>query len=282
MRIWALSQEDELDLQLRAAAAQIDGKKYDDALRTLNHLIPSEFGKREYLVHYTIGRAAEIQGLERVSTNGAPVGMFFERLWNDKDYRLAEKLFRKSIELNPGFSPAYDHLVLMYSSVKKRSAEAFAVADALVKLVSRCTTAYKWRGGCHSQLNRHLDALADFETAAELGPNNPGTYYLIGEQYFDLKEDAKAVEAYETAIRLGEKDFQWCHYNIGLAYQRMGKFEQALTYFEKAKSFGSLRQDCDERIAECRKRLKYRSAVPERSNWARSWWFGGRSHFAVS
>ncbi len=248
------------------ADKQIDNGRYDEALHDLANVIPSEYGKHKYLVFYTIGRAARYRGREQIdrwknqnkNADGMmriTAGEIYERYRNNIDCQLAKKSFWHSIELNPQFSPAYKHLAECLSN-EARYAESFKVADLLVKMVPRCATAYKLRGGNHSALAHHLEALADFETAAELGPNDPETYWNIGQECLTLRENAKAIEAYETAIQLKSHYAGMCRYNMGIANKRMGKYEQAIACFEEAKKLGECPQWCDEEISECHKRLE--------------------------
>ncbi|MGA7699735.1 MAG: trypsin-like peptidase domain-containing protein [Thermoguttaceae bacterium] len=251
------------DERLVDADKQIDNKGYDDALRDLARIVPADFGKYEYLVHYTIGRAAEkressgdLAYINRLKLKTADEvnEKLCERARNNEDYQLAKKSFRKSIKLNPGFSPAYQQLAECLSA-EGRFAEAFALADLLVMRVPRCATAYKLRGGLHVELKRHQEALTDFETAAELGPNDPQTYRAIGEACDKLGENGKAIEAYETSIRLDPTDCV-CHFKLGFAYRRMGKFGPAIACFEEAKKFFVDTDILDAAIAECRAQMK--------------------------
>ena len=271
------------DRRLWDADKKIQHRNYDDALRDLGRLVPSEFGKNEYLVHYTIGRAAGCRGAKRalagaatagdVTAKGlawtddqAVAGRLHERSRNDNDEQLAEKSFRRSIELTPKFSPAYEQLADCLLR-EGRFDEGLLVADSLIKLVPRCATAYKIRGGLHAELKRHLEALADFETAAELGGSDPETYQEIGGQCIALEENAKAVDAYEAAIQFKLPDSLGgeglCRYSMGIAYKRMGKYEQALPCFEKAKSLGIPPAFCDAKIAKCRAQMKGDSGTRE-------------------
>jgi tetratricopeptide (TPR) repeat protein len=235
---------------------QIRKGDYDGALRDLANVVPSEFGKYEYLVHYTIGHAAGLRGAKR--TRGKPaktVGELYELYRSNKDHQSAKKSLRKSIELNPEFSPAH-YWLAVYLSCEGRFAEAFLAADSLVKRVPRCATAYKLRGGLHRDLDRNVEAYADFQTAADLGPNDPETYSDMAGVCSNLGEDAKEIDAYEAAIRLKSPTANVWYYNMGRAYQRMGKYEQALACYKKAKSLGFWPPGGDEEVAKCRERLK--------------------------
>jgi S1-C subfamily serine protease/tetratricopeptide (TPR) repeat protein len=247
------------DVRLWKANGQIVNGKCDDAFRGLANIVPSEFGKYEYLVFYTFGCAVASRGqkqIVRLETQAQikTVKESYEHYRNNKDHLLAMKYFLKSIELNPQFSPAYKHLAECLSD-EASFAEAFEVADSLVKMVPRCATAYKLRGGIYSDLDHHLEALSDFETAAGLSPNYPYTYWHIGHECLSLRDNAKAIEAFETALRLKSSLADDCQYNIGLAYKGMGMYAQAIACFKEAKRLGYAAGLCDYLIDECQKRL---------------------------
>ncbi|MDY0171075.1 MAG: trypsin-like peptidase domain-containing protein [Thermoguttaceae bacterium] len=244
------------------AHQQIGQKDYDGATETLAAIDPAQCGQFEYLLHYTIGRLAEHREYERLRDRRrlkAPKILTLEEAYegarNDKDHQLAKASFDKAIELNTGFSPAYERLAECLAR-EGRFAEAFTVADFLVKRVPRCATAYALRGGMHAELKRHTEALADLETAAEFGPNNPQTYVHIAQVCGSLGESAKEIHAYETAIRLKSSVACMCYFNMGMTYQRMGRFEQALACFEQAKALGFPQDMCDEQMAKCRLRMR--------------------------
>ncbi len=92
--------------------------------------------------------------------------------------------------------------------------------------------------------------------AAELGPNDPNTYFKIGAVCTSLNEDWKAIEAYKIAIRLKSPSEAICYINIGNIYENMGKYEQAMACFETAKKFVRDTAWCDKKIAECKKQLE--------------------------
>jgi tetratricopeptide (TPR) repeat protein len=243
-------------------------------MESLAAIVPAQCGRFEFLWHYTIGRVADHRGYNRIDGNST-VGERSKLCRNDKDFQLAKKSFRKSIELNPEFSPAYQHLAecLRFERdfdeslpFERRLDEPIALADSLVKMVPRCATAYKLRGGLYSKVDRRLEALTDFETAAELGPNNPYTYQKIGHLYNALEENAKAIEAFEMAIQLvlPNREKGVCRYNMGIAYQKMGRFEQAIGCFEESSRLGfcPFGFGCENEIARCREHSRVPYTLP--------------------
>ena len=127
------------------------------------------------------------------------------------------------MDSTPGFSSAYKHLADCLS-YEGRFAEAFALADLLVARLPRCTTAYKLRGGLHAHLNRHPEALTDFETAAKLGPSDPATYFGIGESLRSVGKFEQALATYEEAKRLR---FPPIFCDMGISQCRVRKAESS-------------------------------------------------------
>ncbi|MHB8899144.1 MAG: trypsin-like peptidase domain-containing protein [Thermoguttaceae bacterium] len=245
------------------ASQQIGQGDYDGAAESLAAIDRAQCGQFEFLLHHTLGRVAEHRVYKRAAGNWA-VGELSKLCRNDKDFQLAKKSFRKSIELNSEFSPAYQHLAecLKFERewdeslpLERRLDEPIALADSLVKMVPRCVTAYKLRGGLYSKVHRRLEALADFDTAAELGPNDPETHFEIGTVCSSLGEYEKAIEAYKAAMRLNFYRASVCPYNMGIAYQKMGRFEQAIGCFEESGRLGfcPFGFGCENEVARCRK-----------------------------
>ena len=229
--------------------------KYAEALDVLHTIAPSSCGEFEYLLHYTIGRAAS--------------GLSFGKGWNpqpnDKNFQLAIESFRKAIALKPDFSPAYFELAWQIRREETgRFAEALAVADSLVKLVPRCSRAYQLRAHLLNQTKRHLEALPDLRTAAELSPNNPRIHGDIGLHFSRQGEYPEAIEAYKSAIQLAQASGRssmetgYLLLELGRCYENVGKYELAVGCFEKAKSVDCDPKLCDERIAACRAAMKGR------------------------
>jgi tetratricopeptide (TPR) repeat protein len=243
---------------LYTADQQIRQQDYSGAMESLAAIVPAQCGRFEFLWHYTIGRAAERRGIKRLGIDDdivVPDEKYYGQVRMDKDCQLAKEEFRRSIELKPEFCPAYQRLARCLWR-EGGIGEAFASADWLVRKAPRCTTAYKLRGELNLALKRNRDALADFETAADLGPNSPHTWFSIGKTYSDLGEYEKAIAGYDNAIRLGHTQEGLCQFLVGFEYWDLSKYEQAIARFERARSLGYEPGKCDECIAKCRAAMK--------------------------
>lgn len=237
---------DEVNRDLRKNTA---GK----ARSVLARAAPSLFGEHEYLMHYTVGRCAHARVVE--PKNARTVAEFRQMYRDNADLQLAKREYRKCTELNPEFSPAYERLGGCLLS-EANNKEGLRVADLLVKLMPRCTSAYKLRGAFHGELRRHVEAREDFRKAVELGANDPESHWELAVECIALDEHAEAIEAYQAAMQLKCRAWKLCPIHIGHAYKKMGKWELALKYFEQAKALGDTAEFCDPQIAECKRRLK--------------------------
>jgi tetratricopeptide (TPR) repeat protein len=254
------SQKDgRIGISLGEAFGQLQKDKKDDeryvrVLQLLTNTPPSQFGEYEYLLQFTIGLASTRKNsalpLPTINLKRTTLEERYELSRMDKDLQLAKKSFLKSIELKPEFSPSYERLLSCLSK-EGRFGEALKIADILVKKVPDCSVVYKRRGDIFTQLQRYLEARKDYKTAAELSPSNPDIYVDIGFTCALLREDAEAIEAYETAIQLKVNRPEWCYYFMGVIYARKEKFEQALVCFKEAKENGYSVEQCNDAIEWC-------------------------------
>lgn len=258
-----LKKNGKIDVLLGEAYRQIlllkDEAGYDQLMQSLTNTQPSQFGEHEYLYYYTIGKAALWHALKHIRSTRISGSMTLAEVKeigkNNKDLQLAKKSFIKSIELKSEFSPAYKELSLCLHN-EGRFSEALKVADILVKKVPNCPTAYQSQGTALNVLKNHLAARVAFKTAAELGPGDPDGYYYVAQECSYLNENEEAIEAYTEAIHLKCEPAGLCYYNMGVIYKRMGKYEQALTCFEKAKESDIFVEQCNKHIIDCRRWLK--------------------------
>jgi type IV pilus assembly protein PilF len=84
--------------------------------------------------------------------------------------------------------------------------------------------------------NKIQQAFVEFHRAYDLNPHDKEVLNAIGIVYLlHLDEPAKAVEYFGKAAD-EDPDYSEAYNNLGYAYQKMGKFEKAIAYYEKALS----------------------------------------------
>jgi hypothetical protein len=89
------------------------------------------------------------------------------------------------------------------------------------------------RGLAFAALERHPEAVAEFEAALTMSPANPAAHYNLGISLFSLGRYAEAVAAYDRALsRLPDHVKAWN--NRGLALQALNRHDEALASYSKA------------------------------------------------
>ena len=85
----------------------------------------------------------------------------------------------------------------------RRPREAIEQMDALVQLFPRHASLYLVRGDMYQSRKQYDLALADFNHAIELEPNNPDCYVSRSLLYKDMKKKKQSRQDAQTALRLG-------------------------------------------------------------------------------
>lgn len=84
--------------------------------------------------------------------------------------------------------------------------------------------------------NKIEPAFVEFHKALDLNPDNKEVLNAIGYIYLiHFDEPQKSLDYFTRAVK-NDPEFSDAHNNIGYAYERMGKFEQAVAAYKKALS----------------------------------------------
>jgi tetratricopeptide (TPR) repeat protein len=89
------------------------------------------------------------------------------------------------------------------------------------------------RGAAYKMLGRYDEAIADFDRASELDPDNPQYYCQRGDVRLRLNEVDAAIEDYSAALQRSPKSV-WAHQGRGRAYLAKGEGEMALLDLNEA------------------------------------------------
>lgn len=80
---------------------------------------------------------------------------------------------------------------------------------------------------------QYEEAIAEFEAAAEIDPEQYAVYANLGQAYANANQPESAIEAYQNAIELKPDDAA-LYNNLGQIYVRLRRYEEARQAFEKA------------------------------------------------
>ncbi len=155
---------------------------------------------------YPKAKAAAMRALEIDAALGeAHTALGFFRLLYDWDWPEAERSFRRALELNPNYATAHDGFGF-YCKVTGRHAEAIAA----------CMRALE------------LDPLSLFITTS------------VGWAHYFARDFSRAIEFGRKTLDM-DPEFGVALWNIGLSYEALGRFDEAVSAFERAlRSTGGL------------------------------------------
>lgn len=131
------------------------------------------------------------------------------------DLQSAADLFRRAIELEPGYGPAYAGLATAHSTLY----EWFGAQDAdlagaerasqrALELAPDLAEAHVARGCALALMKRHDDAAREFEASIRLNPNLFDSYYYYGRSRFARGDVAGSATLFKKAAEVRQEDFQ--------------------------------------------------------------------------
>jgi Tfp pilus assembly protein PilF len=92
---------------------------------------------------------------------------------------------------------------------------------------------YQLRSTINIILFRAIEARNDAYAAIRLEPNSHLCYSALGQSFLALESYTEAQDAFAKALELAP-NYVSHHYNLGLAYYRLGQFREAIPYLEFA------------------------------------------------
>jgi len=84
-----------------------------------------------------------------------------------------------------------------------------------------------------SQHGEYQDSTDKLTTALKTEPASVPVHYLLGLNYYRLREFAKAVEEFQRVLQLSP-DYELATFQLGLAYARTGDFDQSIQMLKHA------------------------------------------------
>jgi TolB-like protein/Tfp pilus assembly protein PilF len=178
-----------------------------------------------------------------------------------KDLEHAREMFKRAIEIDPGYVQAYaglvDATVYLYKHFKRDPVllkECEVVCQKALEINPDSAEAHTSRGVIHWLMEEHEDAAREFERSIELDPTLFDTRYHMAQWRLTGGWLEEAIENFSAAWKLRPEDYQ-SPLIMGGVYSGLGRMEEA-------------RQACRDGIAAARKHLRLN---PDD---ARAWYLG--------
>jgi tetratricopeptide (TPR) repeat protein len=150
------------------------------------------------------------------------------------DYNKAEEAYEEAVNLDSTYSEALFNLGNVKIDLGKLD-EAVEVLTKLIKLDPTYHKAYFARGTALTSMQKHTEALADFErslTQKDIDLNS-SVYNKSGLAKLSLRQFRDAIEYFDQSIEL-KNDFPDPYNNKGLVFLEMKSYDSAIIMFTKA------------------------------------------------
>jgi len=214
--------------------------KTADALKTAHEL--SAEHKRDVQLHFTLGvvlasakqyRSAQLE-LEQANALQPET---FETLHNlgqtylrAHEYAKAALTLNRALKLKPD-SPETLYLLAQVYSEQARPVDALDLLVHAHKVAPQDTDVIFLMARVSMTQNYFEDAIPLLESGLKLAPQRTDLHAALGESYFMSGKTEKAIDEFKTLIALDPSARSYTF--MGLSYRHLGRFDEALKYFEE-------------------------------------------------
>ena len=157
----------------------------------------------------------------------------------------AQRLYCRSIELDPNFASAYARLAhakasaVLLGFVDERNQileDARKNAEQAIALNAKDPLGHYALGRVQSLLQEHDHAIAKLNVAIELNPNFAHAHFGLAQAYYAAGEVERVIPEIETAIRLSPRDPSlWSFLSVGArAHLTLRQYDEAITWARRA------------------------------------------------
>jgi TolB-like protein/Flp pilus assembly protein TadD len=166
--------------------------------------------------------------------------------FNPDDHILARRYFKEAIALDPEYAIPYafmGHIHLnevrqgLSKSPQKSIEQAFMLAQKVLGLDEYHGAGYVLLGRIHLIKRQHEKAIAEFERALVVEPNNTGNLFWLGNALSAVGRPQEAIPHYKRMIRINPLDPSLALHGLGETYILLERYEEAITVLKKALNY---------------------------------------------
>ncbi len=150
--------------------------------------------------------------------------------YNKHEYKDAELLFRKAIELNPQYAEAYANLGALHAKFKEYE-KAIKLYQECIKIKPSYAGAYTNLGNALNKTGRHEEAVYFHRTAISLDDKSANHFSNCASAYKNLGRFDKAKALYEQALRLEPKHIN-AHFDLATVLLQTGEYVRGWGEYE--------------------------------------------------
>lgn len=151
-----------------------------------------------------------------------------------KDFRAAVEQYTKAIEIKHDFKEAIKNRGICYTMMDE-DAKAVADFDHAITIDPEDITLYNYRGFAKAELQKYDEASKDFDHALKINPNYKDPYMNRGIMYIWMERYDDAIAQFNKVIELDPENGK-AYYNRGIAYEEHGNIPRACIDWNKSLS----------------------------------------------
>ncbi len=182
------------------------------------------------------GKITEFKNWAKEDYFGGPEGTYLAgRIFAAlDDLGNASKFLERVVKANPSLVEAQALIADIYTK-QRNYAAAVSAYQKVVELDPSRAAVYAGLGDIYFRTQRWNDTVAALEKAYSLNGENKAALFTIGNAYDELRDFAKAADAYERFLKTNP-EMAWTGYlRLGLARQQLGQFDLAVVALESAR-----------------------------------------------
>ncbi|MFX1596782.1 MAG: tetratricopeptide repeat protein [Promethearchaeota archaeon] len=224
--------------------ADID--KFKELIEKAISLEPLKYNKVKYLLFQArVFHEIKYEGSINIIDKAIEIIPTLSKLYTTKAYFLmtngkeleALDLIDKTVHKNPNLKYILNFQKSFILFGMKKYEECLKILNDLLKTHPNAIKLLNNKAIFLAFMGKKNEAIETVEYLISLNPNLGNSYDTYGEILMNFKDYENAIKKYEHALKiesLGGFTFQTCA-KLGLCYQKLKKYDQALKYFEKGK-----------------------------------------------
>ena len=165
-----------------------------------------------------------------------------------RNFGAAADYYNKAIAADGNFMEAYGGLAQVHLASDDFEA-AVTLLEAALKLDPNYANGYVYLGTGLNRLGRHNLAIEPLRKATDLSANNAEAHYLLAEAYYGKADYQYAYDAGKQALR-HKRDYHAAEMILGDICSKMGKVDEARSWYTRAMKDSRLKDYCKSRIEE--------------------------------
>ncbi len=153
----------------------------------------------------------------------------------NEDFKKAEEIFSRAIEINPIYAEAFLYRGLSYVELGEYSKALLDLTVTIELDPAFSDQAHYFRGVTRYRRGEYTQAIDDLSVAIYMNPDYVA-FFQRGKVYLELKNFQRALQDFEIALRLNP-DFYEAYLYRGVTLHHLGETEMALRNMETGKDY---------------------------------------------